>query len=110
VLTGSGATTLYVPGYVNVPQGAINVFVGPGLAAGKSVELLGGVLAAQVTQSPDLPADNQMGMINRIVQKTFKIVSTTTSGTPVMTSIAIVQVNDFGEFAVNSWVTALVPT
>ncbi len=108
VLTGPGATTLYVPGYTNVAQGAINVSVAPGMGADKSIQLLGGVLAAKVTQSIDMPADNQLGIVNRIVQKTFKLVSITTSGTPVVSSIAIVQVNDYGEFAVNSWVTTTV--
>lgn len=105
-LTGTGTTTLYIPGYTSVPQGAINITVGVGKGAGKSVQLLGGVLAAKVTQSVDLPADNQLGMVNRIVQKTFKLVSRTMSGTPRITSIAIIQVNDFGEYAVNSWVTS----
>ena len=106
ILTGAGTATLYIPGYVSAPQGRINVSVGSAMGGGKSVQMLGGVLAAIFTQSADLPADNQLGMVNRIVQKTFKIVSTTTSGTPHITSIAIVQVNDFGEFAVNSWVTS----
>lgn len=106
VLTGSGATTLYIPGYMNIAQGAVNVFVAPGMGASKSIQMVGGVLAAKVTQSADLPADNQMGIVNRIVQKTFKLVSMTTSGTPVVSSIAIVQVNDYGEFAINSWVTS----
>ncbi|MCE9621899.1 MAG: hypothetical protein K8R99_06115 [Actinomycetia bacterium] len=105
-LTGTSTTTVYIPGYVSVPQGAINVTVGSGKGANKSIQLVGGVLAAKITQSVDLPADNQLGMVNRIVQKTFKIVSTTTSGTPHITSIAIVQVNDYGKFAVNSWVTS----
>lgn len=106
ILTGAGTATLYIPGYVSVPQGGIKVTVGSAMGGGKSVQMLGGVLAAIFTQSADLPADNQLGMVNRIVQKTFKIVSTTTSGTPQITSIAIVQVNDFGEFAINSWVTS----
>ena len=105
-LTGTNTSTIYIPGYVSTPQGAINITVGVGKGASKSIQMVGGVLAAKFTQSADLPADNQLGMVNRIVQKTFKIVSTTTSGTPRITSIAIVQVNDFGEFAVNSWVTS----
>ena len=104
-LTGTNTSTIYIPGYVSVPQGAINVTVGAGAGVNKSVQIVGGILAAKFTQSADVPADNQLGMVNRIVQKTFKLVSITTSGTPMMTSIAIVQVNDFGEFAVNSWVT-----
>lgn len=105
ILTGTNTSTLYIPGYVSVPQGGINITIGAGKGANKSIQMIGAVLAAQFTQSADMPADNQLGMVNRIVQKTFKIVSTTTSGTPVVTSIAIVQVNDFGQSAVNSWVT-----
>jgi hypothetical protein len=75
------------------------------MGANKSVQLLGGVLAAQITQTVDLPADNQLGIINRVVQQTFKLVAKTTSGKPQMVSIAIVQINDFGEAAINSWVT-----
>jgi hypothetical protein len=104
-LTGTSTTTLYVPGYVGVPQGTISVQVGAGMGANKSVQLLGGVLAAQITQTVDLPADNQLGIINRVVQQTFKLVAKTTSGKPQMVSIAIVQINDFGEAAINSWVT-----
>jgi hypothetical protein len=76
------------------------------MAGGKDVEMVGGVLAALFTQTVDQPATVKVGLINRIVQKTFKMVSTTTSGLPQVTSVAIVQVNDYGEFAVNSWVTA----
>jgi hypothetical protein len=63
-------------------------------------------LAAKVNQTVDQPTTLSLGMVNRIVQKTFKLVSTTTSGTPSVTSVALVQVNDYGEFAVNSWVTS----
>ena len=104
-LTGTSTTTIYVPGYVGVPQGTISIQVGPGAGGAKSVQLLGGVLAAQVVQSPDQPADNQLGIINRVVQQTFKLIAETTSGTPKVISIAIVQINDFGEAAINSWVT-----
>ncbi len=105
-LTGTNAAKIYIPGYVSTPQGAINLSVGAGKGVGKSVQIVGGILAAKFTQTADVPADNQLGMVNRIVQKQFKIVSVTTSGTPLITSIAIVQVNEFGEFAVNSWVTS----
>lgn len=103
----AGATPAYVfvPGYVAVPQGRISISVAPGLGAGKSVELVGGVLAALVTQTPDQPAVTNLGMINRIVQKTFKLVAATDTALPQVTSVAIVQINDYGEFAINSWVT-----
>ena len=97
---------VFVPGYVAVPQGQISVSVGAGMGANKDVELVGAVLAAKVNQTTDKPATLSLGMVNRIVQKTFKLVATTTSGTPSVSSVALVQVNDYGEFAVNSWVTS----
>jgi hypothetical protein len=104
--TGTSAGTLYVPGYVAVPQGRINVSVTATSAAKKSVSLLGGVLAALVTQSATPPATLQLGIVNRVVQKTFKVVSTTQTGAPVVVSTALVQVNDYGEYVVNSWQVA----
>jgi len=105
-LTTSKASTLFVPGYVAVPQGQVNITVGGGLGTGKDVQMVGALLAARVNQTIDQPTTLSLGMINRIVQKTFKLISTTTSGTPSVTSVALVQVNDYGEFAVNSWVTS----
>ncbi|MDO8364226.1 MAG: hypothetical protein Q7V88_15145 [Actinomycetota bacterium] len=107
-LLGPGTADIYIPGYVSVPQGTINLSVTAGAEAGKNVELIGGVLAATVTQSATTPANNQLGMVNRVVQKTFKVVSITTEGLPVVTSVAIVQVNDYGQSAINSWVTVTV--
>jgi hypothetical protein len=104
-LSTASTAKLFVPGYVAVPQGRISVAVAPGAGAGKEVQLVGGVLAAMFTQTVDVPAINNLGMINRVVQQTFKLTSTTTTGKPKVTSVAIVQINDYGEFAVNSWVT-----
>jgi Tfp pilus assembly protein PilX len=101
--TGTSVNTVYIPGYVAVPQGRVNITVAAGKATGKSVSMLGGVLAAMFTQSATPPATQQLGIVNRVVQKTFKVVSVTTSGLPRLTSTAIVQVNDYGEFVVNSW-------
>lgn len=105
-LTGAGAASIYVPGYVALPQGRIDVTVATGVGANKSVQILGGVLAALVTQSTEQPADMQIGVVNRVVQKTFKIVAESTSGAPRVVSTAIVQVNEYGEFAINSWITS----
>ncbi len=102
--TGANNGTLYVPGYVSVPQGRININVSATSLVKKNISLLGGVLAAQFTQGAAQPAIQQLGIVNRVVQKTFKIVSTTTSGTPVVVSVAQVQVNDYGEYVVNSWI------
>jgi hypothetical protein len=104
--TTTKSSYVFVPGYVSVPQGQINITVGAGMGAGKDVELVGAVLAAKVNQTVDQPATLSLGMVNRIVQKTFKLVATTTTGKPSVTSVALVQVNDYGEFAVNSWVTS----
>ncbi len=105
-LSSGFASSLFVPGYVAVPQGRINITVAPASGSGKSVQLVGGVLAAMFTQTLDVPATNNLGMINRVVQQTFKLTAETTTGKPTVISVAIVQINDYGEFAVNSWVTA----
>jgi len=105
-LTGAGAATVYVPGYIAVPQGRIHIGIGAGMGADKSVQLVGAVLAARVTTTADLPIDLQMGFVNRVVQKTFKIVSHSdpAEGKPHVVSTAVVQINDYGEYAINSWV------
>jgi hypothetical protein len=103
--TTTSTSTLFIPGYVSVPQGRINITAATGAGVGKSVDLVGGVLAATFSQTLVQPASLHLGMINRIVQKTFKLVGTTTAGRPSVTSVAIVQINDYGEFAINSWVT-----
>jgi hypothetical protein len=100
-LTTSNSSKLYIPGYVAVPQGTINISATSG--AGSSVELLGGTLSANFSQSPVQPAALSVGIVNRVVQKTFKIVSTATVGGKTATAVAIVFVNDYGEYAVKSF-------
>jgi hypothetical protein len=102
-LATANPARLWIPGYVGVPQGYINVSVAPGMSAGKSVELLGGVLAGWWTQTPAQPATVTLGIVNRVVQKTFKVVSRTTATNPQVVSTAIVQINDYGEYVVNAW-------
>ena len=107
-LTADAAATFWVPGYVSVPQGRISISVADGMQANKTVQLLGGVLAASFTQSATQPGTLQLGIVNRVVQKTFKIVSTTNATKPRMVSTALVQINDYGEFVINAWeITAL---
>ena len=102
--TGTNPAKLWIPGYIGVPQGVINLNVAtPAAAANKDVQLVGGVLAGYFTQSPDLPATLQLGIINRVVQKTFKVVSISDTGSPRVVSTALVQINDYGEFVVNAW-------
>ena len=52
---------------------------------------------------PISPQTLQLGIVNRVVQKTFKVVSSTTTGSPRVVSTAVVQINDYGEYVVNSW-------
>jgi len=113
----SAKVTVKIPGYVDVPQGSVSIRTQAAAAANKAITFGGGVLAAQVTvcgaaasvacQPTDLtvaPAFFQLGLLNPVVQKTFKITTTTTSGAPQIVSTALVQVNETGGYAVNSWV------
>ena len=106
--TGANPATLWIPGYVAVPQGYININVAtPAAAVGKNVQLVGGVLAGAFSQSANLPATLQLGIVNRVVQKTFKVVSVSNNGSPRVMSTALVQINDYGEYVVNSWEVAV---
>jgi hypothetical protein len=99
--TGEPVTVL-IPGYTSAPQGTVNVnTTDPAAAAGKDIEIGGGVLAAQTIISTQRPATFIFGAINAVVQKTFKLVTTTTDARSVST--AIVQVNSIGTYYVNSW-------
>lgn len=106
-LVTTNPAKLWIPGYVGVPQGLVNISVAPAMAVGKSVQLVGGLLAASITQTADQPEVLQLGIVNRVVQKTFKVVSATTAGLPRVVSTAIVQINDYGEYVVNSWEIAV---
>ncbi|MGZ7087809.1 MAG: hypothetical protein ACXVIH_15890, partial [Ilumatobacteraceae bacterium] len=88
-------------GYVAAPQGTVNVNTLPTAVAGKDIEIQGGVLTAQAIISTQRPATFVFGSINAVVQKTFKLVTTTTTSRSVST--AIVQVNSIGTYYVNSW-------
>ena len=105
--SGPGDAIFFVPGYIAVPQGRIHINADVSFGSGKSVQLLGAVLAAKITRTGEIPALLELGFVNRVVQKTFKIVAKTPEsiGKPYVVSVAIVQVNDYGEYAVNSWVT-----
>jgi hypothetical protein len=98
---------LSTPGYVAVPQGRIDVNLQSPVTATNSIDVLfeGGVLATSVTISATRPRTLRFDIVLPIVQRMFKITTTTTSGTPQITSSALVQVNQNGAYAVNSWVT-----
>lgn len=93
--------TVDVPGYVSMPQGILDV-QNP---QGKTVRMAGGVLVASfqiVDGRAGNPARSQsvdIGFLDSVVQRTFRIVSTVDN----ITSTAVVQVNQNGAYAVNSW-------
>jgi hypothetical protein len=100
-LTSTRPVTVSIPGYIAVPQGTVNVSTLPTATAGKDVQIIGGVLAAQVAFTADRPASFVFGAVNAVVQKTFKIESVSSSARSKST--AIVQVNSIGTYYVNSW-------
>jgi len=98
-----------IPGYIAVPQGIVRVNNPNGLGTSDStVALTGGIVAAAFRVVDDRAVAGAMtvpiGLVNPVVQRTFRITSTTTSGTPLVTSTAIVQINQNGAYAINSWV------
>ena len=105
-LTTGRPVHLDIPGYTAVPQGRVVVNTAAGAEANKNVSIGGGILAATIEVSSARPATFALGLVNPVVLQTFKIVSVTTAGTPVVTSTAIVQVKENGAYAVNSWQTS----
>jgi hypothetical protein len=102
-LTTAATVTLRIPGYIAVPQGRLSVITAAGFEANKTVSVGGGVLAGTMEVSDARPATFEFGLLNPVVLLTLKIVSTTTAGTPVVTSTAVVQVKENGANVVNSW-------
>ena len=116
-LANSAEATIRVPGYVAVPQGTFRV----NNPHARGIEVVGGILAARfdvadgrsagascmTAPSPPDPmwvaGENCVGLgfESENVQKRLRIVSTTPSGAEK--SVAIVQVNENGAYAVNSW-------
>ena len=94
-----------IPGYISVPQGTVSLSVGAG-CRGEQEHLVRRRRADRPDRGSPAhpPAAFQMGLLNPVVQKTFKIVTETTSGSPKLISTALVQVNETGGNAVNSWV------
>lgn len=103
-LSSAATLNVKIPGYVSIPQGTFNLSVGAGAGVNKTLSFGGGILAAQMVVPGEAPAFLQLGLLNPVVQKTFKITTETTGGSPKMVSIALVQVNETGGHAVNSWV------
>ena len=103
-LSTAAKVIVKIPGYVSVPQGMLSLTVADGANVNKKISFGGGILAAQVAVSAVVPDYLQLGLLNPVVQLTFKIVTRTTSGSPNMTATALVQVNETGGYAINSWV------
>jgi len=88
-----------VPGYVSVPQGRLRV----SNPTSQDVRLTGGVLAAQFDITDARAVGIQtvpIGFVEAIVQRVFRLESTTSGSAR---SVAIVQVNQNGAYAVNAW-------
>lgn len=110
---GSGsASTVVIPGYVSVPMGVVRLFNPHGFGAdrnGPHVAVSGGIIAAafRVEDARLDPGATTLtvpiGLINPEVQRTYRIITETASGTPKIASTAVVQVNQNGAYAVNSW-------
>ncbi len=96
-LDGPGAATVEIPGYVALPQGRIEV-ENPN---GHPIAIRGGILAAEISVVDSRPAPVPIGFEKLEVQHKLRIVSTNAQGPE--RSIAIVQVNQNGGNAVNSW-------
>ena len=96
--------TLKIPGYVQIAQGSLSLNVTPGSGVNKDLSFGGGIVAAQMYVPGQAPASLQMGLLNPVVQLKLKITTETIAVAPRVTSVAQVQVNETGGYAVNSWV------
>jgi hypothetical protein len=103
-LTTAAKVNVRIPGYVSVPQGSMSLNVAAGANVNKTISFSGGILTAQMYLPGLAPDYLQLGLLNPVVQKTFKIVTQTDPGGPQVTSVALVQVNETGGYAINSWV------
>jgi hypothetical protein len=101
-LTDNRPVQVMIPDYISVPQGTVSVSSTAAGVANKNIRIDGGVVAAQLQVSPTRPASLTMGLINPVVQRVLQIVSVS-AGSPGAVSTAIVQVNENGAYAVNSW-------
>ena len=102
----AGAFSVVIPGYVAVPQGAIQVNVATGQQAGSDIEFLGGALASRIMVSTQRAQTFVFDLRHAVCQRTFRIVTTSTAPGAKVTSTAVVQVNQNGAYAVNQWSVA----
>lgn len=99
-LTSSAVVDIDVAGYIAVPQG--HVLIDAVDPAGKTVDLTGGMVAAQIRLGT-APSGLQVEFANPIAQKRVRLRSTATSGGYTAVSDAVLQVNRSGSVAINSW-------
>ena len=76
-LTTAAKVNIKIPGYVSIPQGSFSIMVGPGAGVDKKLSFGGGILAAQMSVPGEAPGFLQLGLLNPVVQKTFKITTET---------------------------------
>jgi hypothetical protein len=98
--TTSNEVKVVVPGYISVPQGVVAVDVADPATA--RVDLAGGVLSAWSDIADPRPSDFTYGLDNPTTQRKIRIVTTLDDGSHAR-SEAVVQVNETGGWAVNSW-------
>ncbi len=96
-LGGPGVATVEIPGYISAPQGRVLVDNPNGYEVG----IRGGILAAEIDVVDPRTAPIPIGFEKLEVQHKLRIESTNASGPE--RSIAIVQVNQNGGNAVNTW-------
>lgn len=99
-VAGAAAVTVDIPGYISVPQGRIHI----DNPNSHDVEIIGGILAAQFDVTDGRAAGPQsvdVGFVPLVVQRKIRIVTTNNAGAE--TSTAIVQINQNGAYAINSW-------
>ena len=100
-LPDTAAVSIAIPSYISVPQGRLYIDNPHGL----DVVITGGILAAQYDGSDARASGPQsvpIGFVPAIVQRKFQLYSWSDDFNE--SSSAIVQVNDNGAYAVNSWV------
>lgn len=104
-LVDAADVELFIPGYIAVPQGRVLIHN----PQGHELSMIGGILAAQYDVDDSraydaegnlLPESVDLGFVETIIQRQFRIVSTVGGRT---TSTAVVQINQTGAWAVNSW-------
>lgn len=101
-LTAATPTTMTVPGYVDVPQGRVSIAIGAGMGTNDAINFNGGIIARTIEIPGASPAAFTIGVSQVVTQLILRIKSWTTSGLPVVTSDAMLQVNANGAYAVNS--------